>query len=137
MPGPDKLFKQGPDGILSPRLFDLAMYAYLSGVQPGVDLYYCDQLPTPENSFSGQNNPGYCNPDYDTAGRAAQAELDIENWPEVYQEPLTIINRDLPTFPLYQRLKIGAYKEGVTGAAPNATMNQDTYNTEEWDIVTE
>ena len=79
VPGPDKLFKQGPDGILSPRLFDLAMYAYLSGVQPGVDLYYCDQLPTPENSYSGQNNPGYCNPDYDTAGRAAQAELDIEN----------------------------------------------------------
>ena len=35
VPGPERLFKQGADGILQSRLFDLAMYGYLSGVDAG------------------------------------------------------------------------------------------------------
>lgn len=134
VPGPEKLFLQGPEGILYARAFDLAMYGYLSGVQPGVSLYYCTEIPGPENSYAGQNTPGYCNPEYDRAGRAADRELDINKFKEAYREPLTIINRDLPTFPLYQRVKIGAFATGLTGIKIDPTMNQMSYNTEEWDI---
>ena len=133
-----KLFKQGADGILQPRLFDLAMYGYLSGVQPGVDIV--PMRPDPdagEQLRRARISPATATRITTPSAAQAQQELNIDNFKAAYEEPLTIINRDLPTFPLFQRVKIGAYKEGVTGAAPNATMNQDTYNTEEWDIVTE
>ena len=134
VPGPEKLFKTGPDGILTPRLFDMAMYAWLTSVQPGFSLYYCDQIPTPETSYDGQNYPGYCNPEYDRLAKAAERELDQQRRIELSAEPLRILNRDLPAFPLYQRLKIGAYNAKLSGVKADPTQNQITYNTEEWDI---
>lgn len=134
VPGPEKLFKQGPDGILYGRIFDIQMSGYLSSVQPGLSLLYCDEIPGPENSYGGQNGQAYCNPDYDRAGSIAEQNLDPSRVKELYREPLTIINRDLPLFPLFQRVKIGAYTAGLTGVKIDPTMNQMTYNTEQWDI---
>ena len=58
--------------------YDLAMYistvapdpSYLSGTN------LCDQIPSEENGFQGQNNTGWCNPAADEALLAADVELD-------------------------------------------------------------
>ena len=45
-----------------------------------------------------------------------------------------IFNEALPTYPLYQRVNVGASRTGVTGLALNSTSQVDFYNMAEWDI---
>ncbi len=134
VPATEVLFKSGAEGILGGRRFDMALYAWVSGVDPSHLLYVCDQIPTEENGYAGQNNPGYCNPDFDTAAKRALGELDKEAKNELDQEPLRIYNQDLPSFPLYQRLNIAAFKPEVTGVKIDPTSFYDLYNLEQIDI---
>ncbi len=60
-------FAAGPDGKLYGRLYDLGQFAWLTGVTPPCDLYLSTQLPTEANGWSGQNNPGFHDADYDKA----------------------------------------------------------------------
>ena len=134
VPGTDVLFKNGADGILAGRKFDLGLYAWLTGPNPSHSLYYCEQIPTEENDYNGNNYPAYCNPEYDAAGKAAEAELDIEAKAELDKAPETIANRDLPTLPLYQRVQIAAFNPAVTGVKIDPTSQIDLYNIQDIDI---
>jgi len=134
VPGPAVLFKNGADGLLVGRRFDMALYAWISSQQPSHDLYKCDQIPTKENNYTGQNSPGYCNPDFDKTAKLAQTTLDDKQRAELDQVPETIFNKDLPVLPLYQRLKIGAYNPAVSGIKLNPTQQYDIWNGEELDI---
>lgn len=135
VPGTDVFFKTGADGILAGRKFDLGMYAWLTGPNPSHSLYYCEQIPSEETAYNGNNYPAYCNAEFDAAGKAAEAELNLEEKQELDQLPLTIANRDLPTFPLYQRVQIAAYNPAVTGVAIDPTSQIDLYNIQDIDIT--
>lgn len=76
VPATDVLFKNGEEGILSGRRFDLGLYAWVSGPEPSTALYLCEQVPTAENSYGGQNNTGWCNEAYDKPALASQSETD-------------------------------------------------------------
>jgi peptide/nickel transport system substrate-binding protein len=128
------MFAGGEQGVLSGRQFDIGLYAWVSGVDPSHELYFCDGIPTRENNFQGQNYPGYCNPDFDRVGRIANAELDRERKAELDHEPEIIFNQDLPALPLYQRVNIGAYRTGVTGVQLDPTSQVDLYNIWEIDV---
>lgn len=134
VPGTDVLFKNGADGILAGRKFDLGLYAWLTGPNPSHSLYYCEQIPTEENDYNGNNYPAYCNPEFDAAGKAAEAELDVEAKRELDQAPLAIANAELPTLPLYQRVQIAAYNPAVTGVKIDPTSQIDLYNIQDIDI---
>ncbi|PLS77734.1 MAG: ABC transporter substrate-binding protein [Chloroflexi bacterium] len=134
VPAGQVMFAGGAEGILSARQFDIGLYAWVSGVDPSHDLYYCDQIPTPENNYAGQNYPGYCNPDFDQAGRAADNTLDREAKRELDHVPLKIYNQELPSFPLYQRVNIGAFKPTVTGVQVDPTNVVDLWNIQDIDI---
>ncbi len=135
VPGPAVLFKNGADGVLTGRTFDMGMYAWVSGSDPSTLLYVCSQIPTADNSYAGQNNPGYCSEDYDKAALASQAETDRAKRIPLVIEAQQIFNNDLPTFPLYQRVNVGAVRTGVTGPQLDPTSQQDFYNIDEWDIT--
>ena len=134
VPGTDVLFKTGADGILAGRKFDLGMYAWLSGPNPSHSLYYCEQIPTEENAYNGNNYTGYCNSEYDTEGKKAEGELNVDAKRALDKSPEVIANRDLPTFPLYQRVQIAAYNPAITGVTINATSQIDLYNIQDIDI---
>jgi len=134
VPGPAVLFKNGPDGTLSGRRYDLAMYAWVSGPDPSTALYLCDQIPTAENNYAGQNNTGWCNEAYDKAALASQAETDRAKRIPLVIEAQKVFNAELPTLPLYQRVNLGAHSPKVTGLALNATSTADFWNIETWDI---
>ena len=135
VPGTAQLFKNGADGILAGRRFDMALYAWVSGVDASHLLYMGDQVPTEENGYSGQNNTGYSNPEFDAAAREALTTIDIEQKRELDREPLVIYNRDLPSFPLFQRVNIGAYRTGVTGVQLDPTSFYDFYNIQDIDVA--
>jgi peptide/nickel transport system substrate-binding protein len=134
VPGPEVLFKEGAEGILDGRIFDMALYAWGSGVDPSHTLYRSDFIPSAENNYDGQNNPGYSNPEFDAAAKAAASELNKETRRELDKTPLLIVNKELPTFPLYQRVNVGAYNPAVTGIELDPTSDRDLFNIEMIDI---
>jgi peptide/nickel transport system substrate-binding protein len=134
VPATAVLFANGEEGILSARKFDLALYAWVSGPEPSVELYLCDQVPTPDNSYAGQNNTGWCNEDFDKAALASKAVTEREARIPFVIESEKVFNAELPTFPLYQRVNLGAYNTKVTGLAMNPTSQVDFWNIETWDI---
>jgi len=65
-------------GPLYCRIFDAAIYTWVGGDDPGFwGLYNCSGIPTKDNSWSGQNNPGWCNKDADKALNDAENNADI------------------------------------------------------------
>jgi peptide/nickel transport system substrate-binding protein len=135
VPGTAVLFKNGADGILSGRTYDLGMYAWVSGSEPSTALYLCDQIPTPENNYAGQNNTGWCNEEYDAAALASQAATERADRIPLVIAAQKIFNDELPTFPLYQRVNLGAYRPNVTGLQLDPTSQVDFWNIETWDIT--
>jgi peptide/nickel transport system substrate-binding protein len=135
VPGTAVLFKNGEDGILSARKYDVALYAWVSGPEPSVELYLCDQIPTAKNGYAGQNNPGYCNPEFDAPALASKSKTERADRIPFVIEAQQVWNKDLPTFPLYQRVNVGASSVNVTGLNLNPTSQIDFYNIDEWDIT--
>ncbi|OQY46969.1 MAG: hypothetical protein B6242_06425 [Anaerolineaceae bacterium 4572_78] len=125
-------FGDGPDGPLFGRHYDLGEFAWLTGVEPPVNLYYCEQWPTEENGWAGQNNPGYCNPEFDAVGKLAEGTLSRAEQKPLFDEAQIIFSDDLPTLPLFQRVSVSAYRPGLLNYKPNPTINTAMWNIWEW-----
>lgn len=125
-------FADGPDGPLFGRRFDLGEFAWLTGVQPPVSLYYCTDIPTEESSWGGQNQTGWCNADYDQVSKQAEGTLERDEALPLYHEAQTIFTEELPVIPLFARVKVMATSPNVVNFEPNATVNSETWNIETW-----
>jgi peptide/nickel transport system substrate-binding protein len=137
VPATEVLFKNGEDGILQGRRYDMAMYAWIAGVEPSANLYLCSQVPTAENNWAGQNPPAYCNEEYDAVTNQVYNLLEREDRTPLLIESMKIFNRDIPTLPLYQRVQIAAFRTGVTGVEINPSTYVDFSFPEELDITLE
>jgi peptide/nickel transport system substrate-binding protein len=128
----DVFFADGPDGPLFGRRFDLGEFAWLTGVQPPVNLYFCTEVPTEDNSWAGQNETGWCDPAYDRAGKQASATLDRDESLPLYSAAQALFSDQLPVLPLFARVKVMATGPTVLNFRPNATVNSETWNIESW-----
>lgn len=117
---PYDLFIDWPGGPIFGRKFDLSMYAWLAGYQPSVDLYVSWNIPSDTNP-SGQNDPGYANPEYDTASTNAFSSIKESDRLENYRESVRIFTQDLPVLPLFVRLKYGITAPQITGFSVDPT----------------
>ncbi|GAA5531333.1 peptide ABC transporter substrate-binding protein [Herpetosiphon gulosus] len=135
VPGTDALFKNGEEGILAGRRYDMALYAWVSGPEPSTPLYLCSQVPTAANGYAGQNNTGYCNPDYDKVALESQSIIERAGRLPLLSQAQQIFNRDLPTLPLYQRINVGAARKTISGFKLDPTSQQDFYNIETWELA--
>lgn len=125
-------FQDGPDGPLFGRRFDLGEFAWLTGVQPPVNLYFCTEIPSEDNSWAGQNATGWCNPKYDQAGKRASTTLARSDSLPLYHEAQGIFTEDLPVIPLFARVKVMATNPNLVNFKPNPTVNSETWNIETW-----
>ncbi len=130
-------FGDGPDGPLFGRRFDLGEFAWLTGVQPPVGLYYCTEVPSEENSWGGQNETGYCNPEYDAVSKQAENTLERPDALPLYHEAQKIFSDELPVLPLFARVKVMATRSNVVNFMPNPTVNSETWNVETWGFAPE
>jgi len=65
-------------GPLYCRTYDAAIYTWVGGDDPGFwGLYNCAGIGTADNSWSGQNNPGWCNAEADKALNEAENNADV------------------------------------------------------------
>ena len=121
---------------LGRRDFELGAYAWVGQPDPGGQtLYACDQIPTVENNWVGQNTMGWCNQAASDGIKAANNTLvkadRIAQYLIVQQE----FTKDVPSIPLFNRSSYYAYNSKFTGLSI-APGDQDyyTFNPQDWEI---
>jgi ABC-type transport system substrate-binding protein len=121
---------------LNRRDFQLGAYAWVGQADPsGQTLYACNQIPTAENNWAGQNYMGWCNQKASDAITAANNTLIRADRITAYTTVQAEFTKDIPTIPLFQRADVYAYNAKLTGFAPK--VNGDgfyTYNIQDWTL---
>jgi len=110
------LYLQGPVGPLFGRHFDLAEYAIgVNSIEPQCSWFTSSQIPTEANTWIGTNISGYKNSTFDTACNNALQALPEDPAYTSHQEAQAIFASELPSIPLYQRLRVGATRPDFCG----------------------
>jgi peptide/nickel transport system substrate-binding protein len=131
-------FAAGPEGPVFGRHFDLAQFAFSTGVQPPCELYITSQIPSEEDGWAGQNDPGYTDAEYDAVCNAALQSLPGEpEYEQNHLEAQRLFAEELPVVPLYLRLKLAATRPDLVNFIMDPTENSEFWNIEEFDIATQ
>ena len=127
---PPRIFSEA----LNRRQFTgLAMYAWVQ--QPeGVprSILHSEEIPSAQNGWSGQNYPGYRNPDMDKALDAAERELDAAKRRALFADIQRIHADDLPVLPLFFRVDPFVIPKPLKGVVPTGHLNSSTLWIEQW-----
>ncbi len=120
---------------LQVRDFQIGAFAWVGQADPGGQtLWACDQIPLPENNFTGQNYMGWCNPKADEAIKNANNTLIKEErikWYTIVQQEYT---KDVPAIPLFNRTETFSVNAKLEGFDPKPGEEYYTYNVEDWAI---
>lgn len=120
---------------LARRDFQLGAYAWVGEPDPGgTTLWQCDQIPTPDNGWTGQNYMGWCNQQADVATKNANNTLvkdDRIKWFVTLQQEYT---KDVPALPLFNRTETFSTDAKMTGFDPKPGESYYTYNAGTWAI---
>ena len=119
--------------------FDLAMY--ISTVAPDpvylTSTYTCDQVPSEENDFQGQNSAGWCNEDVTAKLHAADATLDVDARTALIKEAIVALRDEYVLLPTLQFPNVGAYRTDKVAGTQNNLANywafKDWHNFEDLD----
>ncbi len=133
---PDELYAEGPEGRLFGRNFDLAQFAWSSGLMPQCEFYASDQIPTAGNRWLTLNIGGLSNAEYDAA---CQSSLSIrpdgsEAYTQAQKEAQRLFAADLPAVPLYFRIKIALTRPDLCGLSDETSSGSIFWNIEGLDF---
>ena len=119
------IYASGPNGLLFGRNFDLAEYALgIDSIEPACNWFTTSEIPTEANLWSGTNLSGYSNAEYDAACLTAEGTLPTEqDHIDSYRQTQNILAADLPSIPLYYRLRISATRPDICNYDLDATAN--------------
>ncbi len=130
-------FADGPEGPLFGRHFDVGSFTWVTSVEPPCDLYLGldTNIPSAENNWGGQNDPGFMDPDYDAAClRALTALPGSDDYIQGHKDAQAIFSEQLPVVPLFLRLKVAATRPEVKGFVMDPTQNSEMWNIETLDL---
>lgn len=103
--------------------YDMAMFINTVAPDPAyLRTYGCDQIPTEENQFQGQNSIGWCNEEATELLIQADAELDADARIAQVQQALQLMADDYVMLPTLQFPNIGARRIDRVDNA-NAELN--------------
>ncbi|MCC8431893.1 peptide ABC transporter substrate-binding protein [Reyranella aquatilis] len=111
----------------------LGMYAWVQRPEgvPRSSLH-SKEIPSADNGWSGQNYPGYANPEMDKALDAAERELDVVKRRALFAEIQKLAADDLPSLPLFFRVDPFVIPKPLKGVTPTGTLNSSTLWVEQW-----
>lgn len=111
----------------------LAMYAWLSAPEnPPRSSLHSSMIPTAENAWSGQNYPGYNNPEVDGLLDQIEVELDPAKRYALWARLQHIYATDLPALPFYFRAQPFVIPLWLTGIEPTGHQFSTTLWVENW-----
>ncbi len=112
---PPEFRRDGPEGPVFGRRFDMALFAWQKAEELPCYLYMTDEIPD-EQDWGRSNAAGFSNEEYDQACRAARAALpgtfEREHF---YAEAQRIFSEQLPSLPLLWRVRLALTRPTVTG----------------------
>jgi len=130
-------YAQGPQGPLFGRQFDLAAYAIgVNTLEPQCSWFVSSQIPSDANAWIGTNVSGYKNPAYDSACEKALESLPGEPGYSAHQEAQSIFASELPSIPLYLRLKVAAARPDFCGFTLDPSSSSSLADIETFDYGT-
>ena len=118
------------------RLFDgAAMYAWTQSPEnvPRTTVH-SEAIPTEENGWSGQNQPGWANPRVDSLVDQLEAEFDPDRRLDLIHEILWHYTSEVPVIPLYYRSNVSVTPSNLTGYSLSATQISATDHVEHWNL---
>ena len=126
-----EFYAQGPDGPLFGRSFELAEYAIgVNTLEPQCSWFTDVQIPSVKNHWVGTNISGYKTSAFDTACQQAVRSLPGEPEYTSHQEAQAIFSTDLPSIPLYLRLKVAATRRDICGFKLDPSSNSSLADVE-------
>ncbi len=132
----NEFFASGPESVLFGRQFDLAEYAVgVIGYEPACNWFTEAEIPAANNQWAGLNVSGYRNPDYDILCNAAKRTLpDMPEHAQLYNRLQQIYSNDMPSIPLYMRLRVAAARTDLCNFSIDISSSGDLWNIEELDF---
>jgi peptide/nickel transport system substrate-binding protein len=131
----DEVFQQRLPGMD----FDMAMYIQTPKPDPGelTPVWTCDQIPTEENNFQGQNTSGWCNEEATAALYEADRTADPDARAELVKTALRLQDTDHVLLPLAQYPRSGAWRTDKVGGPVGAEVNNPNAfnNFAQWEDV--
>lgn len=127
-------YAQGPVGPLFGRQFDLAEYAIgVNGLEPQCSWFVSSQIPNASNNWVGTNVSGYKNPNFDAACQKALQTVSTDPEYAFHQEAQAIFAADIPSIPLYLRLKVAATRSDFCGFTLDPSSSSPLADIESFD----
>lgn len=119
----------GEGGIVQTGKFDVALYAWINGVDPDDSTQYmCDQFPP-----AGQNTNWWCNREVDRAEAAALASNDRAVRKAAYDRIQELMVEDVPFIPQWFSRRIDAFNTDLKNYRPAHAVT-NFWNSWEWEI---
>lgn len=121
---------------LSKRRFQgAALFAWVSAPEsvPRSNLH-SEEIPTEARNWSGQNYPGYRNPEMDALLEAIPQELDREKRRALWSRLQAIYAADLPALPLWFRADAHVWPQWLENVRPTGHLNFSSLWVEEWRV---
>jgi len=107
---------------LARREFELGAFAWVGQADPqGITLYACNQIPTADNNWEGQNGMGWCNQAASDAVVLANNTLNREERIAAYDIVQEEFAKDMVSLPLFQRAEAEAWSINLEGLVVNET----------------
>lgn len=128
-----ELYAAGPEGKLFGRNFDLAQFSWQASGSSPCHLYTTEQIPGAENHWLGVNVSGYSNPEFDAACAEVMNSTpeDGEVYSSAQAQVQQIFTRDLPSVPLYFRLRTVAARTDLCNFELDLSARSELWNIEE------
>ena len=112
------------------------MYAWMSAPKdiPKTTLH-SSMIPSPKNSYAGQNYAGYANPKVDKIIEDLETVCTAPKNQQLWNELQKIYAVELPALPLYYRVDSYFIPKWLTGLAPTGHMHPTTLWIENWKVT--
>lgn len=126
----DQLYS--PTGPLYRRTFQLALFAWIAGVDPGgLPLWSCNAVPIQENGYTGNNFSGWCYEAAEWPLREANNTLDRRTRAREYLKHQQLWTQEVPSIPLVQRPLAIMTSPAIDGVQPDP-IAPITWNIDQW-----
>ncbi|MFZ9630152.1 MAG: ABC transporter substrate-binding protein, partial [Ilumatobacteraceae bacterium] len=119
--------------------YDLGMYISTAPPDPQylTSSFTCDQVPTEENQFAGQNSQGWCNEEATDLLHQADETIDLDERAALIKQAIGLMRQDWVMLPTFQFPKSGLYRTDKLGGPVEADLNNYAafINFNEWTDV--
>jgi peptide/nickel transport system substrate-binding protein len=124
---------------LPQRQTEMALYAQVASPDPSVTtLFHCDNIPTEENAFSGQNAVAWCDEEASALMTESDRTPDPAARAELVNQVGDLLRRDAVWLPFYQLPLITAWDtaqvDGPVGAYTDSPLS-GFYNIYDWYVA--